>query len=89
MMFRRKRKRFNELFSEGRSCQNVEDEAAAVVQVVDMNQNGEQQIVDGSILCSVANADPVVLSDSEINKMLAICLWNGQNPYYHSRNFEQ
>ena len=68
MVFLRKLKPFNQLFSEGRSCQNVEDEDAAVVQVVDMNQNREQQIVDGSFLCCVANAYPIVLSDSEIKQ---------------------
>ena len=68
MVFLRKRKRFNQLFSEGRSNQNVEDEAATVVQVVDMNQNREQQIVDSSFLCSVANADPIVLSNSEMKQ---------------------
>ena len=68
MVFLRKCKCFNQLFSEGRSSQNVEDEAAAVVQVVDMNQNGKQEIVDCSFLCSVANADPIVLSDSEMKQ---------------------
>ena len=34
-------KRLYELFSEGRSSQNVEDEVTAVVQVIDVDQDGE------------------------------------------------
>ena len=56
---------FDELSSEWRSRQDVEDEAAAIVQVVDMYQDGEQHVVDRSLLRSVADTNPVVLSNSE------------------------